>query len=135
MSIQSGLGDLIPLSRLHNAAVICLLGIGKPEASMFWGNAASAAPLLPTLAGSGYSGTHRCCVPIVESSKFPGLPTSPMLLRPPATAQHCMFGALPVTLQTVELHLQRLGAAHIEACGDYEDHHMFSLEEVSAAIT
>lgn len=36
--------------------------------------------------------------------------------------------------QTVERHLQRLGAAHIEGIGAYEDHHMFSLEELHAAI-
>lgn len=40
---------------------------------------------------------------------------------------------LPST-QTVERHLQRLGAVHVEGCGDYEDHHMFSLEELQAAI-
>ncbi|EFN57145.1 hypothetical protein CHLNCDRAFT_57362 [Chlorella variabilis] len=67
MSIQSGLGECLPLSRLTQAAVICLVGIGKPE--------------------------------------------------------------------TVERHLQRLGAAHVEGCGDYEDHHMFSLEELTAAIS
>lgn len=32
MSIQAGLGpDVIPLSRLDHAAVVCLVGIGKPE--------------------------------------------------------------------------------------------------------
>ena len=32
MSIQAGLGaEVIPLSRLHGAAVVCLVGIGKPE--------------------------------------------------------------------------------------------------------
>lgn len=36
--------------------------------------------------------------------------------------------------QTVEAHLRRLGAVHIEGCGAYEDHHMFSLEDVQAAI-
>lgn len=36
--------------------------------------------------------------------------------------------------QNVEQHLQRLGAVHVEGCGAYEDHHMFSLEEVTAAI-
>lgn len=34
MSIQAGLGaEVIPLSRLHGAAVVCLVGIGKPEVS------------------------------------------------------------------------------------------------------
>ncbi|KAI3434976.1 hypothetical protein D9Q98_003028 [Chlorella vulgaris] len=66
MSIQSGLGDTLPLSRLDGAAVVCLVGIGKPE--------------------------------------------------------------------TVALHLQRLGAAHVEGCGEYDDHHMFSLEELTTAI-
>lgn len=34
MSIQTGLSaEVIPLSRLHGAAVVCLVGIGKPEAS------------------------------------------------------------------------------------------------------
>ena len=37
-------------------------------------------------------------------------------------------------MQTVENHLRRLGATHIEGCGAYEDHHMFSLEEVQEAI-
>lgn len=66
MSVQTGLGDVLPLSRLDKAAVICLVGIGKPE--------------------------------------------------------------------NVEQHLQRLGAVHVEGCGAYEDHHMFSLEEVTAAV-
>lgn len=35
MSIQTGLGaEVIPLSRLHGAAVVCLVGIGKPEVGM-----------------------------------------------------------------------------------------------------
>ncbi|KAI7843434.1 hypothetical protein COHA_002912 [Chlorella ohadii] len=67
MSIQTGLSaEVIPLSRLHGAAVVCLVGIGKPE--------------------------------------------------------------------NVARQLQRLGAAHIEGCGTYDDHHMFSLEELHAAI-
>lgn len=37
-------------------------------------------------------------------------------------------------LQTVERHLQRMGAKHVEGCGEYEDHHMFTLEELAAAI-
>ncbi|GAB4818227.1 hypothetical protein N2152v2_005273 [Parachlorella kessleri] len=36
--------------------------------------------------------------------------------------------------KTVENHLRRLGASHIEGCGANEDHHMFSLEEVQDAI-
>lgn len=42
---------------------------------------------------------------------------------------------LPAALlrQTVESHLRRLGAAHVEGCGDWEDHHMFSLEEVQVS--
>lgn len=36
--------------------------------------------------------------------------------------------------QNVEQHLQRLGAVHVEGCGAYEDHHMFSLEEITAAV-
>ena len=36
--------------------------------------------------------------------------------------------------QNVARQLQRLGAAHIEGCGTYDDHHMFSLEELQAAI-
>ncbi|KAL4425261.1 hypothetical protein ABPG75_009277 [Micractinium tetrahymenae] len=66
MSVRTGLGDVLPLSRLEGAAVICLVGIGKPE--------------------------------------------------------------------NVERHLQRLGAAHVEGCGEYEDHHMFGLEELIVAI-
>lgn len=66
MSVRTGLGEVLPLSRLEKAAVICLVGIGMPE--------------------------------------------------------------------TVQRHLQRLGAAHVEGCGEYEDHHMFSLEELTAAI-
>lgn len=37
-------------------------------------------------------------------------------------------------MQNVARQLQRLGAAHIEGCGTYDDHHMFSLEELQAAI-
>ncbi|PSC77006.1 dolichol-phosphate mannosyltransferase subunit 1 [Micractinium conductrix] len=66
MSLRAGLGETLPLSRLDKAAVICLVGIGKPE--------------------------------------------------------------------TVERHLQRMGAKHVEGCGEYEDHHMFTLEELAAAI-
>lgn len=33
MSVRTGLGDVLPLSRLDKAAVICLVGIGKPEVS------------------------------------------------------------------------------------------------------
>ena len=35
---------------------------------------------------------------------------------------------------TVEDHLRRLGAAHVEGCGAFDDHHMFTFEEVQAAI-
>lgn len=31
MSLRAGLGETLPLSRLDKAAVICLVGIGKPE--------------------------------------------------------------------------------------------------------
>ena len=135
MSIQSGLGDLIPLSRLHNAAVICLLGIGKPEASMLLGSrlcccSAAANPGGVCAQRDSPLSCVSCACQFFQASQ-------PLrcLCGLPATAQQCLFAALPLALQTVELHLQRLGAAHIEACGDYEDHHMFSLEEVSAAIT
>lgn len=41
---------------------------------------------------------------------------------------------IPQLPQNVARQLQRLGAAHIEGCGTYDDHHMFSLEELHAAI-
>jgi hypothetical protein len=47
-----------------------------------------------------------------------------MALWPPA----------PPPRQTLERHLQRLGATHVEGCGSYEDHHMFALEELTDAI-
>jgi len=37
-------------------------------------------------------------------------------------------------MQTVELHLRRLGVRHVEGCGVHEDHHQFSLEEVHEAM-
>eukprot|EP00887_Chlorella_sp_A99_P003699 scaffold7.g3699.t1 len=36
---------------------------------------------------------------------------------------------------TVEAHLRALGAAHVEGCGAFDDHHMFTLEDVRAAIS
>jgi hypothetical protein len=41
MSIQAGLGESLPLSRLHGAAVVCLVGIGKPEVRREGGTAAA----------------------------------------------------------------------------------------------
>lgn len=37
--------------------------------------------------------------------------------------------------QTVEHHLRHLGARHVEGCGEHEDHHEFSVDEIEEAIS
>ena len=35
--------------------------------------------------------------------------------------------------KTIEAHLKKLGALHVEGCGEHEDHHMFGTDDVHAA--
>lgn len=35
----------------------------------------------------------------------------------------------------MDFHLRQLGALRVEGCGDYEDHHEFSVDEIEEAIT
>jgi hypothetical protein len=46
----------------------------------------------------------------------------------------CLQLFSPLCAQTVEAHLLRLGARHVEGCGAHEDHHEFSLEEIEQAV-
>lgn len=80
----------------------------------------------------------------IERAATAGCALSPVLPVPPRSSPPRLRTRAPPLLlpsrvcslpcQTVERHLQRQGAAHVEGCGAYEDHHMFSLEEIEAAI-
>ena len=81
------------------------------------------APLTTAAAATSYASAAAAGAGLGEEQ----LPLS----RLSGAAVVCLVGiGMP---HTVEAHLRRMGAQHVEGCGAYEDHHMFTLEELQRA--